>query len=82
MNKKIIENKQGTLNWRDLVKGLVIAVITPVFTIIVESLQNDDLTINLKSIGTVALVALLSYLSKNLGDPTQTVEIIKPLKKK
>lgn len=69
-------SKQLTLNLNDFWKGLLVAVISPVFTIVLESLNLGSLTFDWKAIGTTALIGLLSYLSKNFFSPSQT--IIKP----
>jgi len=66
MAEKVIVNKQGSLNWRDLLKGGVIAAISPAFTILIQSLQAEDFTVNWKSILNVAIISFLTYLSKNL----------------
>lgn len=64
---------RGTLNVRDIIKGLLIAVITPVFTIIGSSIDAGTLTFNWKWIGSVAVFAGLSYLVKNLLTPSQII---------
>lgn len=64
---------RGTLNVRDLLRGLLIAVITPVFTIIGSSIDAGVLTFNWKLIGGVAVFAGLSYLMKNLLTPSQVI---------
>lgn len=69
MANTVILNKQGSLNWRDLLKGGILAAISPVFTILIQSLQAGDFTINWKSILNVAIIAFLTYLSKNLFGP-------------
>jgi len=66
MANKVIVNKQGSLNWRDLLKGGVVAAISPAFTILIQSLQAEDFTVNWKSIANVAVISFLTYLSKNL----------------
>jgi hypothetical protein len=64
---------QFNLNWADFGKGLVMAVLTPVFAIIVQSLNNGQLTFDWKVIGGAALAGALAYLSKNLFSPAQIV---------
>lgn len=66
MANKVVVNKQGALNWRDLLKGSVIAAISPVFTIIIQSLQADGFIVNWKSILNVAIISFLTYISKNV----------------
>lgn len=65
MAEQVIVNKQLSLNWRDVLKGGVVAAISPVFTIIIQSLQAGDLAFNWKSIANVAIISFLTYISKN-----------------
>lgn len=66
---------QFSLSTKDLLKGLVVAVITPVFTILIQSLNEGSLTFDWKAIGATALSAALAYLLKNfLAPPTIVVE--------
>jgi hypothetical protein len=55
-----------SLNTKDFIKGLLLAVLTTVITIIYNSLQAGDLTFDWKSIGTTALTTALAYVMKNL----------------
>jgi len=54
-----------SLNTQDFLKGLAVAVISPVFTIIGQSLQAGTLTFDWKAIGITALSAGFAYLTKN-----------------
>lgn len=55
------------LNWRDLGKGLVVAVITAVLTYVYTALEAGDLTaIDWKVVGTTAIISAVGYLFKNL----------------
>ena len=56
----------GTLNLKDLGKGLLVAVGSAVIGVITTSLQAGSLTFDWKQIGTIALAAALAYLGKNL----------------
>lgn len=71
-------SKQGTLNWKDILKGLLVAVITPVFTVITTSLDAGILTFNWKAIWITAVSAGVAYLMKNLFTPSQTIVKITP----
>lgn len=62
-------SKQFTLNIRDILKGLLVAVLTPVFTIIITSLEAGSLVFDWVAIGTTAAVAGLTYLLKNFFTP-------------
>lgn len=55
-----------TLNTRDFVKGLFIAVITAVITVVYTTIQTGTLSFDWKVISTTALSAALAYIMKNL----------------
>jgi hypothetical protein len=75
---KQITSKFLSLQWRDVLKGFLIAALTPVFTIITTSINQGTLTFNWKAIGLTAISAGLAYLAKNFFEPTQTVIVVKP----
>ena len=54
------------LNLADFGKGLLLAVLTSVLTIIYTTIQTGSLLIDWKLVGTTALTAGLSYVIKNL----------------
>jgi len=62
-----------SLDFKDLGKGLLVAVGGAVIAAIETSIEAGSLILNLKAIGGVALAAGLSYLVKNLFTPAQTV---------
>lgn len=62
-----------SLNAQDFLKGAVLAVLTPVLTIIVNSLQEGTLTFNWGNIGAVALAAFVAYLAKNFFSPAKII---------
>jgi hypothetical protein len=64
---------QFSLNSADLLKGLLMAVLTPVVTILIDTLNQGSLTFDWKHIGVTALGALLAYLIKNFLSPAQIV---------
>jgi phosphoglycerol transferase MdoB-like AlkP superfamily enzyme len=53
------------LDWRDLVKGLVVSVLTSVITLLIQELQTG--TINWNTIGIAALSSGLGYILKQLA---------------
>jgi GTPase Era involved in 16S rRNA processing len=55
-----------SLNTTDFLKGLVIAVLTSVLTIVYTSLQTGSLVFDWKTIATTALTSAIAYISKNL----------------
>lgn len=55
-----------TLNSRDFIRGLFVAVLTAIVTFMYTSLQNESLTFDWKAIGMAALSSALAYIMKNL----------------
>ena len=65
---------KGTLNYKDLAKGAVMTVIGAVLTTIYSAIETGGFdTINWKSVLTVAAIAGIGYLIKNLFTPPQIV---------
>jgi hypothetical protein len=54
------------LNVNDFIKGLAVAVLTSVLTIVYNTLQTGSLAFDWTSIATTALTAAIAYLMKNL----------------
>lgn len=54
-----------SLGWQDALKGLVVAVLTPVFVIVQQSLDAGVLVFEWKSILMAAIAGALGYLTKN-----------------
>lgn len=65
--------KRFNLSLNDWWKGLIVAVFTPVVTIVMTSLQAGSLVFNWVAIGTTALAALLAYVMKNFLDAPKIV---------
>jgi hypothetical protein len=55
-----------TLNSKDFVKGLVVAVITAVITVVYNTIQTGVLAFDWKAISIAGLSAALAYITKNL----------------
>lgn len=53
------------LNWQDVLKGLVMAVLTPAIVIIQQSIESGSFTFDWKSIGVASLAGGFAYLVKN-----------------
>lgn len=75
-----------SLSLNDFWKGLLIAVGSPVITILIQSLNEGSLTFNWKAIATTGLSAGLMYLAKNFFDsgkivitnaPESTIQAVK-----
>jgi putative exporter of polyketide antibiotics len=54
------------LNTNDFIKGLIMAVLSTVITIVYQTVQAGSLVFDWKSIGTMALTTALAYIMKNL----------------
>ncbi len=54
-----------SLSKRDFFKGIVVAIGTSIFPIIMQSINNNQLTFDWKLIATTGIGALLTYLAKN-----------------
>lgn len=65
-----------SLNWKDLGKGFLMAVLTPVFVIVQQSLELGELTFNWKSIGLAAVAGGVAYLVKNLFTPASSEKLV------
>jgi Flp pilus assembly protein TadG len=55
-----------SLNSKDFIKGLFIAVLTAVITMLYTSIEAGELMLNWKAIGMTAISAALAYITKNL----------------
>ena len=54
------------LNSSDFIKGLIMAVLTTVITVIYQTVEAGSLVFDWKAIGTMALTTALAYIMKNL----------------
>jgi hypothetical protein len=54
------------LNSSDFIKGLIMAVLTTVITVIYQTVEAGSLVFDWKAIGTMALTSALAYIMKNL----------------
>ena len=59
------QSKFLSLGFRDFLRGFVMAVLTPVFVIIQQSLDAGILTFNWTSIAMAAVAGGVAYLVKN-----------------
>lgn len=55
-----------TLNKVDFIKGLVIAVLTAIITVVYTTIQSGVFSFDWKAISIAALSAALAYITKNL----------------
>jgi hypothetical protein len=54
------------LNSTDFIKGLIMAVLSTVITVVYQTVEAGSLVFDWKSIGTMALTSALAYIMKNL----------------
>lgn len=66
-------SKRWTLNVRDLLRGLLLSVISGVLTALLPLLQEPDFIFKWKTIGIVAATTGISYLLKNWISPGEIV---------
>ena len=62
---KNLPSNFASLDIRDFLKGLVMAVIVPALLAIQQSLTAGELTINWKALGITAVASFIGYLIKN-----------------
>lgn len=55
-----------TLNKSDFLKGLIIAILTSIVTIVYNTIQTGSLVFDWKAISTAAASSALAYILKNL----------------
>lgn len=74
-----VTTNQFSLNWRDVLRGLIMAVVSAVFAAIYESLAGDAgfSGIDWQAVLKVAALTAMAYLSKNFFDATRTTTIFK-----
>jgi hypothetical protein len=54
------------LNSTDFLKGLIMAVLSTVITVVYQTVEAGSLIFDWKAIGTMALTTALAYIMKNL----------------
>ena len=67
------------INYQDLLKGLLVAILGAVVTVVQSSLDAGNLKFNWHAIGVTALSAGLGYLIKNFLTPAQIVKSVPPV---
>jgi hypothetical protein len=69
----VTTSKKFNLKAPDWLKAFIVAAISPVIPIILQSLNAGTFTLDWKTIGTTALASGLAYLAKNFFSPAQTI---------
>jgi len=73
MAEKVVVSPQFSLQARDFVKGLLLAVITSVLVVVQSTIETGSLKFNWQQIGMVAIGSIVAYLVKNFFSvPTVT----------
>jgi hypothetical protein len=70
-------SKKYSIDLRDTLIGLAIAVGTAALIVVQDQLSGGDLTFNWKEIGASSIAAGAAYLIKKFLDPQQKVEVVK-----
>lgn len=73
MANTVTTSKQFTINIRDIVKGLAMAVILPVLSVIQQSIEAGSFTLDWKRIGLLAAGGFVAYIIKNFLTPAEVV---------
>ena len=67
----------GAVNWAQIGRGLLYAVVSTVFPILISSFNKGSFTVDWKSVGTVALSTALGYILTKFVSPTQQITTFK-----
>lgn len=77
MKSEILQNanveKQFFLSKRDIAKAMLIAILTPVFVFIQDSIKAGQFEFQWTDLGIAAVGGFCSYVLKNFLAPTHTV---------
>ena len=71
------QSKFLSLGWRDFLRGLLMAILTPALTFILNSIDHGEVTLNWHLVYLSAVGGAIAYLLKNLGtkpDSQNTVQ--------
>ncbi len=68
-------SKQFTINWRDILKGLITAFLTAFVTSVYQWISNGSFPTGdqFKTAGLIGLSAAMAYLIKNFFTPAEVV---------
>lgn len=67
--KQTVTSPMYSINWKDVLRGLVVSVGTSVTLLIYDTLEKGNLNFNWKEIGLAGLAAAFAYLTKNFFTP-------------
>ena len=63
------QSKLFSINWRDVLRGLIMAILTPVLTLITNSVEHGELTLNWHLVYLSAVGGASAYILKNFLTP-------------
>ena len=78
VNETISTSKQYSLNFKDIAKAALVAILTPVIPIVENSFAAGTFTLDWHNIAVAAAGGFFAYLTKNFFTPSQTV-IVPPV---
>jgi hypothetical protein len=67
------DSKFLSLGFKDVLKGLLIAVLTPVFVVVQQSVAKGTLSVDWEVLSVAAIGGALAYLAKNFFTPSQSI---------
>jgi hypothetical protein len=70
------DSKFLSLGFKDVLKGLLMAILTPVFVVAQQSIESGLLTFDWKAISVAAIGGALAYFTKNFFTPSQRSQSI------
>lgn len=70
----VITSKKFTLQWRDVIRGVLMAAMTSALVIVQQSVESGNLNFNWHSIAMAAVGGGVAYILKNwLIEPAKTI---------
>lgn len=73
---QVITSKKFTLQWRDIVRGFIMAGLTSALFVIQQSVESGELKFNWHTIGMAAIGGGVGYLLKNwLIEPAKVITV-------
>jgi hypothetical protein len=64
-----------SLDWRDLVKGFLMSILTPALVLIQQSLEAGVLVVDWRALGLSAIAGGVAYLAKNFFTQAKQVSL-------
>lgn len=71
--EKLILSEKFTVQTRDFINGLLLAVVSAILPIITQTLQEGSFLFDWQMIGTVASSTFIAYIAKKFLEPAKIV---------